>query len=463
MYLDLRILWQNLLEKRIFIIGCGLLTLSLAMAYSLVKPTQYQATVLLQVHHKQESSLGSINDSNQPSATDSLAQEPVSVQIALIRSKFILSPVIQALGLDIKVTPEKKHFFNLFPPLKNALQISELQVPAKYLNKRLILLIDRPNHFRLYGPRKKFLLEAEAGQGLASADLFSIKVDKAIAEPGSRFSLIKLPESKQINQIRSRLLITDLSGSSEGSSDKVSILQLMLTGINPEEVIQIINKIALVTQQKDTERKSLEAKKTLEFLYQQLPIILASLKEAEAKLNLYRSNSGKIDIKLQTQYLFTHLSDIDKQLGSIRLKKMDMSQQFTSHHPFIISLNQKYKELEKQRKVILNQIKKLPATDQVATNLARDVTVKNNLYLHLLSKIHEQQVITAGIVSDIGILSLATFPDIPLPLKLSIVGFASLFIGLLLGCLGVAVWQMFNQPLPTPPTTSLVILQPHRH
>lgn len=449
-YVDLRMLLHSLLEKKWLILGISIFTFILAMVYVLLKPTKYQATVLLQVYHKHDSSLGAITDTNQPSSSDKLTDEPISVQIALIRSKFILGPVIKSLGLDILVKPYQKSSLNFFSHSNNGIQISELEVPVKYLNKRLYLKVDKTNHYRLYAPNQKLLLEGNVGQLVTSKNLFSIKVDNINAANSSEFLVIKRPESEIINQVHSHLLITDLSGSVDNQTNKVGILQLSLIGDNPDKTMQMINKIALITQLKDTERKSLEAKKTLEFLYQQLPIIEDSLKTAEAKLNEYRSTSGKIDIKLQTQYLLTHLSDIDKQLESIRLKKMDLSQKFTIYHPFIITLNQKHKELNKQRDEILDQIKKLPAADQVAASLTRDVNVKNNLYMILLNKIHEQQVITAGIVSDVRILSLATFPDMPLPIKLTIIGFASLSIGLILGCLGVLVWQMFRRRISDP-------------
>ena len=63
-------------------------------------------------------------------------------------------------------------------------------------------------------------------------------------------------------------------------------------------------------------------------------------------------------------------------------------------------------------------MKKLPAEDQVALSLARDVRVKGELYLLLSKKMQELQVVAAGTVSDIRILSLAKLPDEPLPRKI---------------------------------------------
>ncbi len=351
--LDLRVLFHTLVEKKWRLLGFSFLSLLLSLSYMLIKPASYQATVLLEVHHKIENSLGNLANHGMHSA-ETVNEEPISLQVALIYSKFILEPVIHALGLD---------------------------------------------------------------QG-------------------------KLSTAEVLKKIRSHLVVTDLSNSSEGSIKKAGILQLMIKGDNPKQLIQLINKIAYFTQLKDTERKSSEAKKTLEFLYQQLPLAEAALKTAEVQLNTYRTKSGKIDLKLEIEYLLTHLSDIDKQLETARLKKMDLFQQYTEHHPFVISLNQKIRELNTQRQEILEQIKKLPSADQIAAHLQREVSIKNNLYTSLLNKIHEQQVITAGIVSDIAILSPATFAERPFRPSWLFVICCSLVLGLMVGSLGILGWEI---------------------
>ncbi len=445
--IELHTLLRAIMKKKWFIISMSLLIFILSMIYTTLKPKQYQATVLLEIHRKQENSLGSIADFNKQTSITNSTEEPISLQIALIRSKFILQSVIKSLDLDIYYSQHGESFLNKFKKNQNKIHVSELVVPAKYINKKLNLIVDDYNHYRLLGPKNELLLQGNVGQLLSNDYGYSIKIDNIDTQIGSQFYIKKLYESEVMNQIRSHLTITDLSVSGEAAPKKAALLQLSFTGKDPEKIITIINQIALVTQKKDMERKSLESKNTLEFLYHQLPILQASLNEAEAKLNSYRAKSGKIDIKLQTQYLLTHLREIDKELEATQLKKMDMSQLYTSYHPFIISLNQKYKELEKRRYDIITQIKKLPSEDQVAVNLARDMNVKNNLYILLLNKIHEQEVINAGIVSDIRILSFATFPDMPFSIKMTVIAFSSLVIGFILSCLAVLIYQILWIPV----------------
>ena len=361
-HLDLRSIFQILIVKKWLILTMGFIVFSLAMIYTVSKPTKYQARILLKIQNKQHNSFGGIANPNQQTGLANMPEEPIAVQIALIRSDYILRPVIQSLGF----------------------------------------------------------------------------------------------QSDMIKKIRSNLNIVDLSSSSDSMNNKVAILQLSLTGDDPALITHILNEIAATTKQKDIILKSQEAEKTLEFMRQQLPLIHGSLKKAEAKLNHYRSTNGRIDIKLQTQYLVTQLSDIDEQLKKLRVKKITMLQQYTTFHPFVIALNQERIELEKQRLELIKQLKKLPASDQQDVNLTREVDVKNNLYTLLLNQIHQYEVMQAGIISDIQILTPVITPDVLAPIKMSIVGLFSFVIGMILASLGILSWRIFTRRIDDPNWTERI-------
>jgi len=348
-FVDLNKILYSMFEKKWLIIFVSILVCGLSMLYAFVRPTNYQATVLLQVSNKQASSLDS---------TEAATDEPISAQIALIRSKFILASVID-------------------------------EVKSK--------------------------------------------------------NLTQLEKSEAIKQLKNKLLISDLTGLATNFPNKPAILQLSLVDKNPNKAMEVVNKIALITQEKDIQRKSLAASNTLSFLKKQLTISAAELKASEEKLNHYRLVTGKINIKLQTQNLLNYLSELDKQLELVKIKKMDLALRYTDNHPFVIALNEKFKQLKKQRTNVFTQIKSLTATDQTINNLQRDASAKNKFYMMLLNKIHQQEIITAGIASDINILAFATFSNVLSPLKFKTICLLGLFLGFLLACVGVFIWQLFVQ------------------
>lgn len=453
-YIDLTSILKSIIEKKWLVIFTSLIVFVFAITYTLLRPTKYQTTLLLQ---KQYSSLGAFSKSNQQQDTKVVPEDSSAVQIALMRSRFILGPVIRELGLDIKVVPSKYTYFNrLFFHHKNNVHISVLQLPSHYQKRSLRLTIDAPNHYQLYDGHQKLLLEGQLGQLVTNNDV-SIQVDKLNASVGANFIVTKQSEAAVVQELLSRLHIIDLSYSSENTANKVAIFQLSLTGTDPVLITKTLNQIARVTQQKSIERKSLQAERTLDFLNQQLPVIKQSLQEAEIRLNQYRSTTGEIDIKLQTHYLMGRLTSIDRQLQELRLKRANLLQQYTEQYPFVRSINEKIIELKKQRTGFYDELKKLPAADQLATTINRDISVKNNLYITILNQIHELGVIKAGIVSDIQILLPATIPDIYMPIRISIVGVASLFIGFMLGCFIALLWKMLSRHITLLTATSMPV------
>ncbi|MDX1901442.1 MAG: Wzz/FepE/Etk N-terminal domain-containing protein [Gammaproteobacteria bacterium] len=349
---DIDYLLKYLSEHKWHILFAAILTCVIAMSYTLFSPTEYKASVILQIHHESDNSLGSFSQT-----ADSDSIEPISSQIALIKSDFILAPVIQSLGSNVHI-------------------------------------------------------------------------EKAIAK------------------LRSRLTIIDLTGLAGNFPNKPGLLQITLTEKNPQQVIQWINQIARVTREKDIERKSLAASTKLIFLHQELPLLKKSLKQSEVALNQFRLHNGKIDIQSQKKLFSDALSDTEKQIQSSETKLTELSQQYTQYYPEVIRLKNKIQSLQNKRDLLTNQINSLSEKNQIEANLISDIKVKNSLYVSLLNQIHAFEVIQAGITSDIGILSPATFSEKAHPLKLPLIAIASLLVGAFFGILFVLAKRIFSSPLP---------------
>lgn len=446
-HVELSSILRSMQQKKWFILSIALIVFTFAMAYTKVKANMYQTNLLLQIQQKQQKSLGSLSQPGRSADAESAVEEPSPVQIALLRSKLILAPVIHALNLDISVTTPL--IFNMFSKPSDAIKISELQLPNNYLKKKLHLIIDANNQYSLYD-NNKLLIQGQAGKVAANNIIAKIKIDQLNAPVGTKFIVVKYPESEVLNKLLQNLKIIDISNSAEGNANKIGILQLSLTGNDPELIANTLNEIALVAQQINLQRKSLEAENKLAFLKIQLPIAKQSLETAEEKLNQYRSTTSQVDIKLHTHYLMAHLNELDKQLQELRVKKSELLQQYTAHYPFVRTIDGKINELNKLRNEIYNELKKMPAADQSASAIHRDINVKNALYLALSNQIHESEVAKKGIISDIHVLVKATTPEMPIIIRPSIIGIASLMIGLILGCMLVLGFKIISRRIDDP-------------
>lgn len=443
-HIDLHSLFKSIMEKRWLILITMLSIFTCAILYALLQPAEYQTSILLKINRKQPNVLGIANYLNtQPNLTN-LQEDSLAVKMALIQSEFTLKPVIRALGLDVHIMPVKSFLMDFFHRKPPIIHIEKLEVASPYLDKPLQLIIDDNKHYRLYDSHNNLLLQGTEGRLAINKNLAAIDINKIDAPKGSHFIVKKNQENDILKKIRSNLVITDLSNSTDNIENKAALVRLSLIGRDPIMTTHILNQIAKVTEQQDIQLKILDAKKTLAFLNQELPLIKSSLQEAEAKLNAYRSKYGRIDIKFQTDTLINHLSEINKQLEENQLKKIELSQKYTNNHPFIIAINQQINALQKSHEDLTYQLKKFPASEQEGLDLKREVMVRNNLYMILLNQIHQLQAMQVSMMSDIEVLSYPSIPYVLRPLKLSVIAIFGLLIGFLLGCLIALVWQIFS-------------------
>lgn len=471
--IDLREIFAAIVREKKLLSLCVLLCLSLSLVYLFVKVPRYESDILIQVQDKQ-SSLGSSLTQDIASIVNVNAQiSPVDVQKSLITSRFILDPVIQKLGLDVVVQPHYLPILNWFFAKKNSVtlvpprfgttryawggeqvKVSDLVVPYSYEKdaKKLKLVAGSDGRYKLYSPDGQGLLEGKVGDVAKTENPnlphVSIKIDELRAHPGTEFYLIKKPRAKILDALSKAITISDLGTSRTGNN--TGILQIALIDTQPQRVVDILNTIARLTVEKDIERKSEESEKTYKFIEDQLPVAKRALDIAETKMNHYRAKSGKIDLKLESQLLLNQLSSLEQNIGQLKMQRAEMQQDYTAQHPFVTAINDKIKGLEKELNQMQSNLKRLPASDQIAVSLMRDVDVKNQLYLLLLNKLQEVRVLKAGTISDVRILSLAEFPDDPIPMNSLLIITAGALLGLMLGMGIILLRKAFKQYVEDP-------------
>lgn len=440
-------LFYTFLEHKFFILFTMLLIATAALTYTLCRSAQYGADSLIKIENANQSSVNSLFQKfNLDTQVDA---DRIASEIAIIRSRVILEPVIKKLGLDIAVGSHYPSYFlsNLFAKeSQKSLKIIHLTIPAQYYNQALHFSVIDANHFELSNHNNEKILAGIVGERISNHGV-SIEIAQINAVPGKTFDIIKHPTGDVIDKLLPKLRVEELTG---GNNKSTGILKISLKDSDPERLVSVLNSIVEFAEYEDKQRKSLEVSKTIDFLDEQLPIVKAGLEKAEAALNHYREVSGKIDIKFETQQILSHVTDIEKQIVETNLTKADLLQKYTEEHPLIISINRKLVELQNLKDSLFKQIRTLPSSDQIAVNLMRDVEIKNEIYLVLLNKLQETKVIRAGILSDVRVLALSHIPDTPLSRQSAIITIASLILGLIVGCIWVLVRRTFVHTVSDP-------------
>ena len=425
---DFQAIFNLLRANKWILLAILALSISVGFYYVKHKVPLYQSDILFQVDSGNNSK--GILDGMSISSHGSTSF--ADTQVALIKSRFILNKVVENLHLDLKVAPLRlsswrRFFAKNVPDTKGSVVVNSFYVPHKFLNKKFVIAVEKNGCYSLYDPNGKRVIYGSSGELLKHKNI-SIFVQGLDAEVGSRFNLIKYSKSVIVAGLINKLKIAEERGNAGRGS--TGILNMSLVGTNPKMVVDILNNAIFVARQEDSKKKALEASKTLQFLEQQLPITKRELLLAEQKLNNFRAKSGKLNLKFQSQYLLNQFLELDKHLEELKVEKVNLLKRYKPEHPVIIRLIADIESMVKQRNKLEEILKTLPESEQKDVNLFRDVEVKKSLYLMLLNKIQELEVVKAGTVSSVSILAKAVLPDEPIHVNKAPIYMVSIVVGL---------------------------------
>ena len=425
---DFIALFHQLLEHKWLIAVIMAISLMGGKYYASKQIPVYNPDVLMQVESNRGVGMGLTN--SLPGAGGGFVSSlgsPAAIQIALIKSRYILTPVIQSLHLNTSLTPStsQSRWSRILSRSQPEAEMTLFTFPSEDY-RPYYLVYEKGNRMSLFDSNHQQLLEGRIGERLTNQDKsIQLQINQISAQAGTEFTFIQYPiNDGMVRSIARRIKIDD--------PDKLGLLTLAYQDTNPRLAARVVNEIARVTQRKNTEKKSLEASKILSFLSKQLPLAKQGLTHAELALNRYHAEHGKIDTKLEIKALIQEIMSIEKQLITLRMTKHEMFYQYTKNHPSMINIKRRIAMLHEEKKDLLKKIKILPLIDQMTLNLLRNVKMNNALVTIILSKTQEMKIIQAGLLSDVRILSYAKIPDAAIPINRAKLYGGSIIIGLII-------------------------------
>jgi tyrosine-protein kinase Etk/Wzc len=448
----------TILESKWLIATITAVVLALGLAYAFLATPIYRGDVLVQVEDK-SSGVAGLEDLSAMFT----GETPAETEIEIIRSRSVIGATVDQLGLDTTVEPKyfpifgaaiarrqdpadglAKAWFGLkgFAWGGERIQVERLQVPRDYEGEELTLVARGDGKYDLFGPDDELLLKGAVNIPAAGHGVKAF-VTELVARPGTQFRLAKQSRAQTIGNLQD-----DLKVSEKGK--KTGIIQIVLDGERPPRVAATLDAISTLYLRQNVERKSAEAEKTLEFLNTQLPDVKAKVDAAEARLNAYKSRVGSIDLTLEAQAVLDKTADIEKALTELDLKRKELLEKFTESHPALITLKQKKEQLEAERAALEGQIKNMPEEAQESIRLARDVKVANELYVLMLNKAQEMNVLKAGTIGNVRILDHALVGTKPVKPKKALTAALSLVVGMMLGIVAAFVRKSLTRGVEDP-------------
>lgn len=382
--------------------ACAVLGGVLGWAASKILPLKYQSSALVQIDTQARRASGGLGDMAELFQLDAKAE----TEIELIQSRSVLGTVVDELGLD-NGTRSKGLARKLFGKT-GRLELKSLRIPEYQPGQDpwTVVAVTGLDSFVLRNPAGTVVLRGvvhEKVETIAGSDTIGIEVARMESEPGEIFQVFKLPRSMAVASLQGALKVVE-------KGRRTGILQLTFSAGYPDRSAKILSSIAQHYVLQNIGIRSAEAKKTLDFLQRQLPVVKATLDSLEETLNRYRYSQGTVDIGSEARVILEERSDLHERLLSIEQRRQELLRLYREDHPSITALDAQKKELQKAISGSSNQVRRLPLTQQQLEKLSRDVQVTSAMYTALQNNIQQLQVVQGG---EVGNARVVDFPEVP--------------------------------------------------
>ncbi|MDA7746711.1 polysaccharide biosynthesis tyrosine autokinase [Psychromonas sp.] len=424
--IDLGQLLGILLDSKWLIVSVTTVFAIIGVAYALLATPIYKADALLQVETKSSGMSALVGDMGDMFSAESSA----TTEVEIITSRMILGETVEQLNLTIEVSPQ---YFPIvgkgFARLQGEdaeIKVTRFDLPEYIEDKTIILEVQNNElgEFSILTPEGDKLATGLVGETIEKNG-YRLFVQQLNAPDGMQFVINKRSKLDSIQWLQQNLQVSE-------RGKQTGILSLSFSGENRKLIANILNDISQNYFLQNVKRNSAEAEQSLTFLNKHLPNIKVELTSAEDILNTYRQANDSVDLGLEAQSTLKVLVDLEKQLNDLTFKESEVSQRFTKDHPAYISLLDKRQVLLDQKQQLNNQITKLPKTQRQILRMTRDVEVNQQIYIQLLNKVQELNVLKAGTVGNVRILDEAqTYTKPEKPKKPLIVVLATLLGGML--------------------------------
>ncbi|CAK6711654.1 protein-tyrosine kinase [Vibrio harveyi] len=442
--IDLGKLFGILIDAKWFIIGITLLFATIGIAVALLSTPIYKADALIQIEQKSSGGISAmVGDMGELFAAESSA----TTEIEIIKSRMILGDTVDKFNLTTIATPDYLPFIGKGLARINGAQdyisVSTFEMPrtAQGYKHQLVVTDAEKGSFDLM-IEEQIVLSGVVGQTI-KMNGYRIKVRELVAQNEDSFSIGKISKLDAINRLASQLSISERGA-------KTGIVSLSIEGEYPERNQQILNDVVQNYFLQNVRRNSAEAEQSLNFLKDHLPEIKEKLTGSEDVLNRFRQENESIDLNLEAQSTLKVMVALEAQLNELTFKESEISQKFTQDHPAYKSLLDKRQTLLQEKARLNRQVQKLPKTQREVLRMTRDVEVNQQIYIQLLNKVQELNIIKAGTVGNVRIIDSAQSYAIPVKPKKPLIVVLATLLGGMVAVAFVLVKTAFHRGVTSP-------------
>lgn len=451
--------WKLIAAVFVVVVGLG-------VSYAILTPPVYEADVLIQVEDQQSG----VNLAGLSMLSEGLGlqQSIVGDELEILRSREVLLQAIQATHANITV-----EVANRFPLIGQwlarryeagmeaedgvaepvlglgsfawggeELSLAEIALPRRALGKDFFIQITDSGFELLDEDKEVLLTDNRLGQRLTftvNGQEGHIAIKALKGRPGTRFLVKEDSAIATYDSLRPGIV------ASQAGKQQSQIITLKYQSTDKAFAMDFVNAIARVYLEQNVQRRSAEARQSLAFLEEQLPLLKDNVEQKEEELSEFRSSSGTISIPEETRGLLNRAIELENRRLELEMKRDEMRQRYTGDHPMLKAVNQQLSALQGASSEVGGHIDNLPQSQRDLLRLERDSQVNTQLYIALLNSAQELRLAEAGTIGNVRIIDFAVLAEKAVKPKRSLIVLVAAMLGLMLG-MGAALVRRFLRP-----------------
>jgi tyrosine-protein kinase Etk/Wzc len=270
----------------------------------------------------------------------------------------------------------------------------------------------------------------------SDAGPIELMVSDLAGKPGAQFNVTRHAKLPTVIGLQAGLSLTE-RGKNSG------IISVALQDTDPYKLTRVLNAVGDQYVKQNIDRKAAEAQKTLAFLDVQLPLFKKQLEASEEVYNRFRNQKGTVAFTEEATMILGQSVDRQTKLLDLQQRRRELEARFTSQHPLVQTLDSQIAAIRADMGNIQDRIRGLPALQQEAVRMERDVKVNTELYQSLLNNALQLRLAKEGKVGNVRVLDEAVVPQYPVKPNRKVIIAAALALGLFLGIIAAFVRNAF--------------------
>lgn len=435
----------------------------LGAVYAFTAKPVYEANMMIHVEEQ-----GQREAKNILGETGALfdVKQAASGEMELVKSRLVVSRAIDNLKLYMDAGP--KYFPGIGKWIANQnsnhltspslaswggfswggekIDVASFDVPERLLNREFVLTVEGGGRYKVSEKESGVSFDGVVGQPVKAQTPMGeidLQVNSVQGNVGAQFLLHRSSRLAAIESVQNNLTVAE-QGKQSG------VIDVTLKGGDPHYVYNVLSAITNEYTRQNLSRKTEEAERSLSYINKQMPELKANLEQSEARYNAFRNQHGTVDLGEEAKLQLLQASNAKTKRIDLEQKRTELMAKYTSAHPVVQGVDAQIREINGEIKNINDYIKKLPALEQEAVRMQRDVKVNTELYTALLNTAQQLKLITVGKMSNVRLVDAPMLPEKPVsPNRPRVIAIA-LFLGLFLGIIAAFIKKALHSGIDDP-------------